>query len=126
MASKVAKNMRFLMVIGFTKDEGFSLVETLAAIVIIGITTTAVLFFINKFLSSSDFNARMEALILVQNEIQNTLTNHSLTDTSYANREGNLKLYRSVIDYQHYYEINFSVVLHNKTKLILIPVDIKK
>ena len=114
------------MINGFTNNEGFSLVETLAAIVIIGITTTAVLFFINKFMGRSNYNSRMEAILLVQKEIQNTIANHSMTDTSYTNSNGNLTIYRKVIDNHSYYKLDFTVVLHNNKKLVIIPLVIKK
>ena len=107
-------------------NEGFSLIEALVSIVIIGITTTIVFFFIIKFLGSSKSNLRLEAVNLIQHEIQNTIANKALNDTSYSNRRGNLKLKKHIIDFPTYYSINFSVELNNKTRIAEIPLIVKK
>lgn len=115
-----------LKINGFIDEEGFSIIEALVSIVIIGITSIIIISFLIMFLKGTKFLNRMDALSMVQNEIQSTLVYKTFNDTSYANLKGNLILYKKVNDLNNYYQFDFSVKDKKNILLIDIPVAVIK
>jgi len=111
---------------GFIDEEGFSIIEALVSIVIIGITSIIIISFLIMFLRGTKFLNRMDALLMVQNEIQSTLVYKTFNDTSYANLKGNLILYKKVNNLNNYYQFDFSVKDKKNILLIDIPVAVIK
>jgi prepilin-type N-terminal cleavage/methylation domain-containing protein len=111
---------------GFINDEGFSLIEALVSIVLIGILSTLILSFIIKLSTGDKSLARMDALTMARTEIGNTITNRTINDTSYSDAKGKLTLFKYVTNKDSYFEINILVKNNKNVELVDIPVAIKK
>jgi prepilin-type N-terminal cleavage/methylation domain-containing protein len=118
--------MKLLTKNGFIKDEGFSLIEALVSIVILGLLSSIFFSFLSNTINKPVLTYRAEALVLAQNEIQRTIAARNLRDTSYCNMKGNMTIYKHVTENESLYKINVVVLYNNKIELINLPFTVKR
>ncbi|MBN2571424.1 MAG: type II secretion system protein [Ignavibacteriales bacterium] len=101
------------------KNEGFTILETLTSIIILGLLVGFTIIFFNKIFSNSKILLRSDALILAEQEIENCKIKMVLQDTSYANIKGNLILIRKITMFNGLRSIEISVHSKNDNQEIL-------
>lgn len=77
-------------------QEGYTLVESLVGIIILGLVITFFAMFFNQIFGNPRILLKGEALIMASQELDRCLDIKAITDTSYFNRQGNLKIKRKV------------------------------
>ncbi|MBL1214646.1 MAG: hypothetical protein HND52_14930 [Ignavibacteriae bacterium] len=78
-------------------DSGYSILETLVSITILGLIAGITVLMLNGILKNPKLLLIDEAINLVYNEINFSMSSKTLTDTSYFNRSGNIKVERKII-----------------------------
>lgn len=102
------------------KDEaGYTLIESLTAIAVLGIFMFIVSALILKMFLNPKLVLRSEALLLANNEIKHTLTYKSSNDTTYTNANGNLIVGRRVHVNERINDVEVSVKMVSNPKVIV-------
>jgi len=79
------------------KDQsGYTIMETLVSILLIGIIITLFAMFFNQVFSNPKLLLRSEALNLANQEVERSINTKSTTDTSYTNNQANLRIERKI------------------------------
>ena len=90
------------------KQEGFSIIETLVVITILGLLITFTTSFINKIYNNPVYLLKDEAFRAASNEIDGVMLNGTLTDTLY-NIKHNLFVKRHSTELDKYYLVSVVV-----------------
>ena len=105
------------------KENGFTIIESLVTLIILGILTILTVIFFNKIYGNPELLLRREALTLADSEIHNIINNKVFTDTLYHNNKGNLTINRKIFDNKEYIyavvTINF-----NQTQKQILSLDV--
>lgn len=90
------------------QTEGFSIIETMTAIVIAGIITMFSIMLIKGIIINPKNLLKSESLMLASDEIDRAINYKIETDTSYYNQKGNLLIERKVVvkDSIHYLSVS--------------------
>lgn len=101
------------------EENGYSLIEALVSISILGIIIiiTAILF--TKLLSGNSIYSKSEALILAKNEIEYVRQNKIFSDTAYNNSDGNMLITRTIKQEDSLYKVIVSVSNKSKEKQLI-------
>lgn len=75
---------------------GYTLMETLVGIIILGIVITFFAIFFNQTFANPRILLKGDAIILAKQEIDKCINIKAVKDTSYYNKNGNLKIIRSI------------------------------
>lgn len=102
--------MRLLKIIirSINCNNGTTIIESLVVILLLGILVTLTTSFFTEIFNNQKM-LRGEALQLANQEVERTLSQQSVKDTSYLNENGNLKVIRIVNNENEYYIIAVSV-----------------
>ncbi|MBI2417893.1 MAG: type II secretion system protein [Ignavibacteriales bacterium] len=76
-------------------EQGYTIMEALVSIVLIGLLITLSLVFFNMLFNSPLMGKKSEALLLAKNEMEYCLHSIGLNDTSYSNRYGTIRIDRN-------------------------------
>ncbi|MDP4196296.1 MAG: prepilin-type N-terminal cleavage/methylation domain-containing protein [Bacteroidota bacterium] len=103
------------------KEDGFTIIETLTAVVLLGITVVFTVIVFNTLFFNHKLNSRLEAIRFAENEMDFTIQNKIFTDTSYFTPKGNLKVIRKIKSEEKLYNICVEIrtVSNNKELLNL-------
>lgn len=102
------------------KDEnGFTLIETLVSLLILGILVTLTMIMLNKIYANPKILLGREALRLAEAELTYCVNNTSLNDTIYTNERQNLKVKRKITDEGKLAKVEIAVVMNGNNKEIL-------
>ncbi len=77
-------------------QNGFTIMETLIGIIIIGLMITFFAMFFNQVFNNPKILLRSDAFVLANNEIERCMNLKISSDTSYTNRIGNLYIKRQI------------------------------
>jgi prepilin-type N-terminal cleavage/methylation domain-containing protein len=91
------------------KNDGFSLIETLVVILLLGLLVTFTASFFNDLFDKPGLFLKYQALNLANQEMNNCLYNKITTDTSYTISKHNLTVIRKVTEELNGYDISVSV-----------------
>ena len=112
---------------GLNEQSGFSLIETVVSIGLLGILVTLSVIAYTRFFDNPKILLRNEALYMANQEITNAVNKRRFTDTTYTNINGNLAVERNISDLQTYYKMEVAVIfVQNKMELVKLSADIKK
>ena len=100
-------------------QSGFSLIETLVSMVILGLLVTFTIMFFNNIYSNPKLLLRSEALLLADVEISKCMNFKLASDTSYINLNGNLEVIRNVIREERLLKVAITVRAKSNKKEIL-------
>ncbi len=75
---------------------GYVLMESLVGIILLGLVITFFVMFFNQIFLNSRILLRSDALVLANQEIERCINFREITDTSYFNPQGNLKVLRNI------------------------------
>lgn len=79
------------------KDQlGYTIMETLVGIILIGLIITFFAMFFNQIFSNPKLLLRSEALTLANLEIEKSINTKAINDTIYKNTNGNLLIKRNI------------------------------
>lgn len=107
-------------------SEGFSIIETLVAITILGLLVAFTLTFFNRFYENPVYLLKDEAYRAASLEAENTLANRSYRDTSYIHKN-KLKVIKLVRMNDFSYLITIKVIYKNRsTQLSLLNLLVKR
>jgi hypothetical protein len=101
------------------KEEGFSIIESLVGIIILGLIVIFFSLFFNKIFQTPKILLRGEAFYLANQEIENSLNMKSKSDTVYSNLNRNLQIRRMVRKEEKLYNIQVEVFTTLEKKCIL-------
>lgn len=101
------------------EESGYSLIEALVSISILGIIIIITAMLFTTILSGNSIYSKSEALVLAKNEIENVRQNKILTDTAYNNKEGNLLITRSIKQEDSLYKVNVCVSNKSREKQLI-------
>jgi len=107
------------------QDSGFSIIETLVTILIVGILIIIVSIFMETIFSNPRLFLKSKALYLGQEEINYVINHSAYTDTSYFNNKANLFVNRQITELDKVYKINVSVMKADEEILTLSRVQSK-
>lgn len=99
-------------------EHGFSIIETLVAIIILGLLAVFITSFFNQMLRNPQLVLRTKAIYLAEQEINYCINRKAFNDTSYINNEFNLLILRQVITYENNFKINVSVKKNSLDNLV--------
>ncbi len=86
-------------------EKGFTIIEVLTSIVVLGLVVTLSIILANKIFNYSGSASKNDVFLAVSNEMQYTLHNRRTIDTSYFSGTGRHKIFRSVKELEYLYEI---------------------
>lgn len=89
-------------------NNGTTIIESLVVILLLGILLTLTASFFTEIFNNQKM-LRGEALQLANQEVERTLSQQSVNDTSYVNEKGNLKVIRKVNDVNGFFIAAISV-----------------
>lgn len=117
------ESLRCSMRNGYTKkikyDEGFSIIETLTALVIFGIIAALTAMTIKGLFFSPGNLIKSEALVMASGEIDQSINKGGANDTNYINYKGNLVVTRETIREDSLYSITVRVCSKQNNREIL-------
>lgn len=106
---------------------GYTLIETVVSIGLLGVLIVLSAFVYTRFFNNPKILLRDEALLLANMEITNSVNRGLITDTSYMNANGNLKVERKIEDMGSYNKISVIIIFVQNGKVIInLSADIKK
>lgn len=92
-------------------NAGFSMLETLVSILILGMLITFSIMFFNRIYSNPKILLRKESLQLADTELTNCINANIKTDTLYNNSRGNLEVKRETTVSDYLVSVNVYVYL---------------
>jgi prepilin-type N-terminal cleavage/methylation domain-containing protein len=98
------------------REDGFSLIETLVVILLLGLLVTFTASFFNDLFNKPALFLKYQALRLADREMNYCLNNQVTTDTSYIFPKHNLNVQRTITEELNGYDINVSVSVNNDLK----------
>lgn len=102
------------------KDQrGYLILEALVGIIILGLVVTFSVMFFNQIFANSKILLRSDALLLAKQEIDRSQNFRVITDTSYFNQKGNLKVIRNIKHESNIYKATVTVASDSGKKEIL-------
>lgn len=111
------------------KEEGFSIIETLVGITILGILIVISLKLFGDIYKMPELLLQREALHLATQELNKSISDYQIKDTSYTNQQGNLTLVKTIKETEQENLLFISVSVHfksNKKTLITLSTYLKK
>jgi len=105
------------------QDDGFSIIEALVSIIILGIIITLGVILIKGIYSHPKALLRGEAFILASQEIDHSIKSKVQNDTSYTNSVGNLTINRQLIPQGDLNKISVTVTF-NSTKEDIVSFNV--
>lgn len=103
-------------------DRGFTLIEVLVSMVILGILTTLTVLFINTFFSNPMVLFRAEALNIAKGELNRCIENKLENDTTFTSGNGSLLIERKIVIEERLTTVNI-IVTHKPTERKIINLD---
>lgn len=100
-------------------EQGFSIIETLTAIVILGLIMAFSAMLVKGFFFSPKGPLKGEALTLASGEMDHTINTSLRTDTSYFNAPGNLLVERNITEKDSLLSIGVSVKSRRTEQVVL-------
>lgn len=101
------------------KESGFSLIETLVSILVLGLIVTFSLVFFDKIYSNPQILLKGEALRLAELEMSYCINNKIATDTVYMNSGNNLMIERRVSDNKGLLNAEVKILPINQVKELI-------
>lgn len=113
---------------GILKNQsGFSLIETLICISLLGVLLVLTSMIFVRFFSNPKMLLRNEALFMANQEMTNSINIKRLTDTTYVNTNANLTLVKKVQDAGNCNKVDITVkTVHNELEIVKLSVEIRK
>ncbi|MGD8782530.1 MAG: hypothetical protein PVH88_26685 [Ignavibacteria bacterium] len=102
------------------EEKGFTIIETLVSIFMLGLILTLTIIFFNNTLLNSTFVYKNEAFYLANNEIERTINSELISDTTYTNKSGSLIIKREVLPGENMLEIIVTVTAKINEKEIVV------
>lgn len=99
--------------------DGFTMIETLTAISLLGIVSVLVVILFTGIFNNPKLLLKGEALLLAEQELRYSIDNEIISDTLYLSGFNGLELNRKVNRKDNLYEITVSVVFKPKSREIL-------
>ncbi|MCU7500921.1 MAG: prepilin-type N-terminal cleavage/methylation domain-containing protein [Ignavibacteria bacterium] len=100
-------------------EQGFTIIETLTAIVILGLIMIFSAMLVKRFFFSPKALLKGDALTLASAEMERSLSRNVSNDTSYSNSAGNLLIERKISVKDSLQSINVSVMTKNSAEVVL-------
>lgn len=101
------------------KTDGFTLIETLTAITLLGIVSVLSVIIFTGIYSNPRLLLKGEAAMLAEQELHYSINNKVKSDTIYSSGLNGLEIVRKVLIEENLYKITVSVVFKPKTTKIL-------
>ena len=100
-------------------NDGTTIIESLVVILLLGILVTLTASFFTEIFNNKQM-LRGEALELANQEMERTLSQQSVNDTSYFNEKGNLRVIREVNEENDYYIAEIAVCRSGTDSVLII------
>lgn len=101
------------------EEKGFTIIETLVSIFMVGLILTLTIIFFNNILLNSRFVYRNEAFYLANNEIEKVINSNLVTDTTYTNESGSLIVTREIVSAENTLQVVVKVTAKINNKEII-------
>lgn len=105
------------------REDGFSLIESLIVILLLGLLVTFTAAFFNDLFNRPGVFLKSEALNLASREINYCINNKLTDDTLYNANKDKLQIKRSVTDELNGYDITVNVYLNNHPKVNIVSLS---
>ena len=102
------------------EEKGFTIIETLVSIFMVGLILTLTVIFFNNILLNSTFIYKNEAFYLANNEIERVINSDLVTDTTYTNEKGSLIINREVVPENNTFQVVVTVTAKINQKEIIV------
>ncbi|NLT50528.1 MAG: prepilin-type N-terminal cleavage/methylation domain-containing protein [Ignavibacteria bacterium] len=110
----------------FLQSSGFSMIETLVAILLLGIISSLFIIFFNDIFSNPKIFLKGKALNAANEEINYSLAHKSAGDTSYFSENGVLFISREIEIIENIRKVEVKVLFHDQnTELTKLTVEDK-
>ena len=101
------------------EEKGFTIIETLVSIFMVGLILTLTIIFFNNILLNSTFIYKNEAFYLANNEIERVINSGIITDTTYTNQSGSLIIKREIVPSENTIQVVVTVTAKINEKEIV-------
>lgn len=105
------------------KDGGFSLIETLVAMLLLGLLVTFTVTFFNDLFDKPSIFLKNQALCIAYDEMNYCLNQKISTDTTYVSNQKNLSVNRNITRELYGYDLNVNVYLTDNQKKNIVSLS---